>query len=358
MPSSAEPVTDQNRNISIDTLRGLACIALVSFHVVGYSPASGMELPADHWLVRLNLSLVDMRMPLFSFLSGVVFIALEQTRRPIGQIMSSKLRRLFLPLVSVGCVFWLARASMGHLQQPLWTIPFFPFAHYWFLQATLLIMASFLALNALRLGHSLAIAVLMMGVGTAWWIMGPQLSTNLFSAMQALYLMPFFMLGYVCSYAYRTGAWQFHLAAWPAALIITCLVCLGFMLAVEIFSPAPLVRRLLTLGIGAGFCLTLLAFAPRSAFLARIGHFSYAIYLFHVFFTAGMRELMLQAWPLLSDGLLWMSGICAGLLGPIIVYHMLVQNTYLSGIFLGTRIKPGSDQPVLPVAHSPGAQRA
>lgn len=362
MPSHSATTTDRNRNISIDTLRGLACIALVSFHVVGYAPDKGMELPADHWLVVMNTSLVDMRMPLFSFLSGVVFIALEQASRPVGQMLVSKLRRLFVPLLSVGGLFWLAQGIMGQDQQPLLSIPFMPFAHFWFLQATLLVMGSFLILNALRPGHSAALACAMMCGGAVWWLVGPRPPVNLFSFGQALYLMPFFMLGYLCSYARRCGAWR-PLSGGVTLLVLVSLGGLGFLLASHLLEPAPLLRRVLTLGIGAGFCLTLLALAPRNPFLARIGHFSYAIFLFHVFFTAGTLKLLGQVWPLAPDAALWVFGCVIGLSGPILIQHVLTQNTYLAGIFLGTRIKPVTPRKSgaridLPVAHSREAQRA
>jgi len=56
-------------NLRLETLRGLACILLVLYHVVGSDPAQGLML-ADGWLRWLNDGLAYLRMPLFTFLSG------------------------------------------------------------------------------------------------------------------------------------------------------------------------------------------------------------------------------------------------------------------------------------------------
>lgn len=348
---------DQKRNIATDTLRGLACIALVSFHVAGYTPDKGMELPSAHWLVLLNETLVDMRMPLFSFLSGTVFIALEHATRPTGQIMLSKLRRLYLPMLSVGLLYWCMLGVVGQAQDSLLNLPVLPFMHLWFLQATLLIIAAFLLLNAVSPVHSAKVAFALMVGGALWWLMGPRPSVNLFSVIQALYLMPFFMLGYLCSYVRRTGG-HIRISGGAAFFILTGLGCLGALLAYDVLAPEQLVRRLLSLGIGAGFCVTLFALAPRSLTLARLGHFSYTIYLCHIFFTAGSREILLQVAPYLPDAMFWLVGLGAGLIGPILVHQVLVQNRVVAFTFLGTRVNPPRVRGVPSVAHSSEPQRA
>ena len=39
--------TDRERDKNLDTLRVIACILLVFYHVVGLDPASGLRLPGD-----------------------------------------------------------------------------------------------------------------------------------------------------------------------------------------------------------------------------------------------------------------------------------------------------------------------
>lgn len=58
MPPSLQTLSSARRE-DTDTLRAIACIALVSFHVVGVSADSGMELPDAHWMRRANAAIAD-----------------------------------------------------------------------------------------------------------------------------------------------------------------------------------------------------------------------------------------------------------------------------------------------------------
>ena len=57
-------------------------------------------------------------------------------------------------MAAVGTVFWLARHAMGYEQMPLTRIFWLPYAHFWFLQATFLIMAAFYLGSALSGGRA------------------------------------------------------------------------------------------------------------------------------------------------------------------------------------------------------------
>ncbi|MEO0653804.1 MAG: acyltransferase [Pseudomonadota bacterium] len=325
----------QRGDIAVDTMRAMACIALVSFHVVGNTPAAGMELPADHWLSVLNRSLVDMRMPLFSFLSGMVFVTLERTRRGPQALLGSKARRLLIPMLSVGALFWLTRDLMGQAQQPLGTIAFLPFAHFWFLQATFVIMAVFVALTWVSGRRDIWVAGLLMGLGAALWIIGAAPFGGVFSAHKALHLMPFFMAGYLCR---RLGAPRMDLRL--ALAVLMALVAVGAGLALGVLELSLPLRRGLGVACGLVFCLTLLALRPQSRVLARLGAMSYAIFLFHVFFTAGMREAWLVLWPAVPEAVMWLSGVAAGILGPVLLYRAITRNMLLSFVFLGLKLTP------------------
>ena len=57
----------------MQTLRGIACLLLVAFHAIGSSSASGLHV-ADSSVYRHFTNLfVHIRMPLFTFLSGLVY---------------------------------------------------------------------------------------------------------------------------------------------------------------------------------------------------------------------------------------------------------------------------------------------
>jgi uncharacterized membrane protein len=54
--------TAKGRIAYVETLRGIACILLVAYHVIGDTSESGLRLPADHALSFLNGLLADVRM--------------------------------------------------------------------------------------------------------------------------------------------------------------------------------------------------------------------------------------------------------------------------------------------------------
>jgi fucose 4-O-acetylase-like acetyltransferase len=346
------------RSAHIDTLRAIACLALVSYHVVGNAPRNGMELAADHWLAVFNSTFIDMRMPLFSFLSGCVFLSLERLTRSPGQLLLSKTRRLLLPMLTVGLLFWLANTVMGRPQPALLSIAVLPYAHFWFLQATFLIMASFLFLYAVLPVRSVNLAAGLMVLGALAWVLGPRPSVNTFSVIQAAYLMPFFMLGYIAAHGTLLDRLRSLITPALALAALVPLIALGYLLAAgHIHLVGGADRRALTLVIGAMFCLCVLLLSPQHPLLARLGGYSYTIYLFHVFFTAGSFEALQALAPGLPSAFVWGAGLSVGLVGPVCLHLALARTPLLSTLFLGSRLPPTArGRPS--VAHSGAAQRA
>ena len=64
---------------NIDELRGFACLLLVSLHVIGHSPKVGMRLEEGSLLRYTADSWLFVRMPLFTFISGLVYEGVKQT---------------------------------------------------------------------------------------------------------------------------------------------------------------------------------------------------------------------------------------------------------------------------------------
>jgi peptidoglycan/LPS O-acetylase OafA/YrhL len=105
------PMTGQKmkRNLEVDTLRGIACVLLVLFHVVGDTPAVGLRIPEGHWLQVFNEALAYIRMPLFSFISGYVY-GFRPYQGNAPAFVKGKVRRLLLPLITVGTIFAIVQA--------------------------------------------------------------------------------------------------------------------------------------------------------------------------------------------------------------------------------------------------------
>lgn len=161
--------------LHIETMRGLACLLLVAYHVIGAGPLHGMRLPSDDLLPVLSRVFSDIRMPMFAFISGFVFAGYTGGFGAVSGAMAKKSRRLLIPLVAVSTLHYLVQAAaVGQSELPLWQIYFLPYAHFWYLQATFLIMAA-LALTAFGLGGRRSLSsILLLLLCAACFILVPR----------------------------------------------------------------------------------------------------------------------------------------------------------------------------------------
>ena len=186
------------RDREIDTLRGIACILLVSYHVIGATMNEGLAV--EHGPLRVGEDLLAMlRMPLFTFLSGYVY-----ARAPIGRssawaFLRDKARRLLIPMLAVGTAFavmheLLPGARHWHVQWRWMHI--MPVAHYWFVEALFLI---FIVVVQLERAGALATPQRWLGC----WLVSAALyltphPINWLAIGGAISLLPFFLLGLYC----------------------------------------------------------------------------------------------------------------------------------------------------------------
>jgi len=324
----------------IDTLRAIVCLILVLHHMVGITPSYGLELPLDHPISILSHTTEDMRMPVFSFISGLVFARATGLWPDVCTTIRKKARRLLVPMVSVGTLFWLARHMVGISQPTLPLIYITSYAHFWFLQASFLIMITAMLLVCLageRWHRHIAAGLGFLGV--AWWGLGllPLPATNWFSITNASFLLPFFMSGYWIAQTpnfrqlLRNAPWTRPLDA----LLLTLGLVIGYRLATQELILTGTPRRLLSIALGLSACFGLLMLRPRHDRLADIGTKAYAIYLFHVFFTAAVT---MTWWRFEAPGHVWAItalGVLLGMAGPILLQHLILRSPIAALAFLG-----------------------
>jgi hypothetical protein len=77
--------------------------------------------------------------------------------------------------------------------------------------------------------------------------------------------------------------------------------------------------------------------ADRHGCDARIGPYSYAVFLFHLFFTGGSRQLMQHAAGIYDPYVLFAVGMLAGLIGPIVLQRAVLRRPVLAWALLGQR---------------------
>ena len=123
-------------NFQIETLRGLACLLLVVYHVVGADASLGLQV-TEGPVRLLNDGLAYLRMPLFTFLSGLVY-GLRPFAGSSKHFLSGKMRRLLVPMLVVGTLFAVLQALTPGTNASagpwyLWHVQ--PVAHFWFVES-------------------------------------------------------------------------------------------------------------------------------------------------------------------------------------------------------------------------------
>jgi len=317
------------RNLSIDTLRGLACVLLVAFHVVG-SGASGLFLDSDHALNQVNNVLAYIRMPLFTFLSGFVYACRPYSGEPI-KFLKGKVRRLLVPMLLVGTFFAMLQsitpgAHGGNYDWRLLHI--IPVAHYWFLESLFILFMLTACLDGFSILSTPGRCVSIWFGAVLLFMFVP--TTDMFGISGAMYLFPFFLLGLACK--------RFDDKLKCVHVLWVAVALLSFVLYLSYTNQAlPDRAGLVAVLVSGGLCIALLHSHIQIRWLAWIGYFSFAIYLFHSMFSAASRIALLQL-GVDSVAILFGSGMVLGILGPILVSAIL-QRVPLGNWVLGESSK-------------------
>lgn len=329
----------------VETLRGIACILLVSYHVIGDTSSNGLQLPADHILSFLNRMFIDVRMPLFSFISGFVFSAYARDILMLRGKIAAKVRRLLIPMVCVGSLHYWAQYAFA--PQPDGQVPYYqlfilPYEHFWFLQATFIIMLVVSLLTYwLRGDGTRAAAILLVPCMVASVLLG-RWHPDVFSSYKALYLAPYFLSGYLISHAASLRAGMENGSKRPDLLVamgvlIAFLFWLEFLVVDRVLPLGGAERRAVGLAVGLSTCLFLFLLRFRSRLLSFVGDKSYAIFLFHVFFTAGSRIVLERLMPGIGVPALFAIGLVAGVAGPIVLSWAILRSPVATLLLLGVR---------------------
>lgn len=313
----------QTNSFNIAELRGLACILLVAYHVVGV-PGTGMRVEDDSLYRYATSSFELIRMPLFTFISGLVYAYRPTKPDGLGSFFLKKLRRLGFPFVVVSTLFYLVQShapgtNNGFAPDSMWEIYVFSYAHFWYLQALFLIFGLVGVLDAARqIDRPLPFMALMGLAVLASLTIHTQ--ANPFSINEAIVLLPHFLAGVAVT--------RFRDRLPRRALLGAGALALGIGLVVHQASLLGVIHHyfgwnsVVALLCGMGGAITLLHVMPSSLVFRTVGKSSYAIYLHHAFFTAGARVVLHRLG--FDDAVVFWVALLAGLTGPMVL-EALVQ---------------------------------
>ncbi len=325
----------------VQTLRGVACILLVAFHTVGNHPWTGLHV-ADDSGYRFFANLFQyIRMPLFTFLSGFVYAYRPVLPGGALDLARRKLTRLALPLLCVSTLYLAATSlappdSNGVIPlEEMWRIYVFPYVHYWFLQAVILIFAFVAVLERWRLlATPLRYAVvLLVCIGVHLAVDMTRADDVPFSIFYALHFAPYFVLG--------LGANRFRAffldprASWACVLLLVMAMA---MHARNLLAGAQLDRNgsLLEITVAASATLAMVRLIPAFRPLEIIGAYSFSIYLFHSFFVAGVR---VAAKEVETIAVVFAGCVIAGVAGPMALERVLGNVPVVQTLLFGKRAR-------------------
>ena len=322
------------RDLEVDTLRGLACILLVSYHVVGGGQDLGLHLSDADGLQRLNLVLSYLRMPLFSFLSGYVY-AHRPFQAQALSFIQGKVRRLLVPMLTVGTLFALVQSMTPGANDSVtqwWLLHIIPVGHFWFLEALFII---FLLVAGLEKYQVLSQRV---GFAVVWGIsllLFEFVTPRPYFALDGVVsLLPFFLAGLACK-RFALGSDTLRWVA--AAALIAAAMWLWVLWSPDTRAGQETLLPGLIAGVSSAFLL--LRSGWHSPWLAYVGSYSFAIYLLHIFFTASSRIAFTQM-HVTNTYLLLLLGTVVGIAGPIAAAQIIRRSARLNRWLLGSSMRP------------------
>ncbi len=316
-------------------MRAIAVVMLVSYHVVGMSPGTGLDISYPHPLRLYADFFVDLRMPFFAFIAGYIYALRPVSLEHYAGFVTGKLRRLYLPGAVAITAFAVSANLLGNRFSMAWTdiwyVILHSYAHFWFLQAILVIFVVFGLWDAL-LNRRYTGFVLLLSL--VIYLSNFHFGTQFFSVDSAMYLLPFFLLGV---FAVRHAA-QLAKDAVPfkVLLVLICAACVLWNAKVYYDTGAfSLYRRdLQSLGFGFSACLLAILWLPRWHVLERLSPYAFTVYLYHIFGTSGSRMLC-NGIGIADTELRFALGVMAGLALPVLIHRAALRSPATSRLVLG-----------------------
>ncbi len=320
------------RDQRIETLRGFACLLLVAFHVVGGDSLVGMHVADSSWWRTIADLGKPVRMPLFAFLSGYVFIASVGSKSELIEFLRKRTMRLGLPLLTVSPLFALLSCAVGSTfctASPS-QILLYPYAHYWFLQANLILALLVAPVIYLSGMHRKQATLAVFALACVLYAVGAANTWTLFAISDAIALFPFLALGLV--FRHWSIASLLNQAAVRALILATMAI---LAMALWGIHGIPWDARTTQLALSLFLCIFLFFAMPAQSLLAWLGTYSYAIYLFHPVFSSAVRRLLLAVVPTTPSPLLFTIGLLFGVLLPVLLQKLLRQTPLANLLFFG-----------------------
>ena len=276
--------------------------------------------------------------------------SMRPVREGITGFLGKKGRRILLPLAVVGTIQFLIKSQMPGVNNPteltdLWKIYLFRFEQFWFLHAVFLCFTTVVLMDVFHVLDSPRRWTVCVGLAVLAQQTSPDIQLFCFTTGY-LYLLPHFLVG--CGIQ-RHGQWIVR----PQVMVPVCLTFTGGIALQQYawFTGFAIeTGRYSLLAAVVGVVGNIVVFRivdrtkPQVRWLARLGGFSYSIFLFHIFGAAGSRIIATKL-GLENKLALFTVATTFGLILPIIADLVIHRSSYARTMLLGLKFKRNTQAP-------------
>jgi len=331
------PVYGEQRISNIETLRLVAVFSLVAYHTIGTTAQSGLELAYPHPLRYAADLLIDLRMPMFAFISGWIYAQRPVAPNGFGGFFLSKARRLYIPGVVAAVSFWTISTFIvpdtAGQNAPIVNVVTLTYVHYWFLHAILITLLGISVVEAL---WRAPLGPFALGVSALIFFLLPGIYIPFLHLNGVLYLAPFFLIGVLIARQEDLV----HQMRTTVVIVSVTAAGIGLALNMETLLSTGAMsldrRDLQSALLSIGLIILLLLFLPRLKALSGFGSIAFTIYLYHVFGTSGMRRAA-EAVGIESIPVMFILCVAAGFGVPIMIHFLFLQTVTTRTFVLGIR---------------------
>jgi fucose 4-O-acetylase-like acetyltransferase len=333
------------KDLSIETLRGLAIILVVMGHVIGSDNDGGMKVEDDSFLRHLYFTFQYLRMPLFTVISGWVYALRPARADNLLDFSIKKVRRILLPLIFVGGVYYIMQSlipgtNYSYDLADIWMILIFPYTFFWYLQALFIVFILIAAVDSKGLANTFTKWLLLFLISLALLYLRdtfiPESFPNYFGFKMGIYLLPFFLIG-VGIKRFKTY-FDNKIFVWACAVILFTGIVVQQLIWYDIIEYKLNSSGGLGLLIGVTGVIICLRIHFTIKWLVWMGSFAYTIFLFHSFGTSGGR-IILYKLGIFNTPVVFFFSLILGLFLPILIELVLDKNGVTRMLFLGRSLK-------------------
>jgi len=311
----------------VDTVRAIACILVVAYHVVGANPGDGLKLPANSPWHHAVDSLRLIRMPLFTALAGYMYAAMPARLGEWQTFMGGKFRQFGVPLLFATLFYWALRSRLYHEPDSLLDAYVRGYRHLWYLDALLLIFAVVALLDVRKFATTRFWMATMLALPLVSMAMP---KVELLHINNTVFLFPFFIFGMI---VYRKSnilrnslIFLVSIFAFFSIISLNQLRMMGYPVT-EHYGYLPWL-------CGWASVVVLFNVTPRIPVLERVAVYSFTIYLWHPAAGAATRMALMKA-GVHSTPVLFTLCLLAGTLVPIAMHILLSRTPRLSLPIIG-----------------------